>query len=367
MIPLSDFIKATFGRLPGGLAVAGIIFAAFLGSISGSAAACLAIIGTVMVPVFVENGYDRPFASGLAVTSAELGLLIPPSLFFIIFGALNRISIVDLFMGGVGMGLLTAFLMCVVAVMICKKRNYATMSKASWKEKQLGFIKILPLILMPVLVLGGIYGGYFSPTQAASVACLYSLLIGFFIYKELTWGKIMEATIDTVKISSMIYFLIIGADLMGRMFAYIELPQIITEYVISLELGPLGFMMMVNLVLLVMGFFFSSLPMVIIVLPLFIPSVISLGIDPVFTAFLLLQIPSSVKSRRRWVLSCGSQLRSAGRKWGLLQEKPGRFLGPGLSQCSLPQYFRISSCFWSNFSGNRIDESTNLWAGASKS
>ena len=92
----------------------------------------------------------------------------------------------------------------------------------------------------------------------------------------------MEATIDTAKISSMIYFLIIGADLMGRMFAYIELPQIITEYVISLELGPLGFMMMVNFVLLVMGFFFSSLPMVIIVLPLFIPSVISLGIDPVF-------------------------------------------------------------------------------------
>ncbi|MCP4020762.1 MAG: TRAP transporter large permease [Desulfobacteraceae bacterium] len=282
MLPLSDFVKSTFGTLPGGLAVAGIIFAAFLGSISGSAAACLAIIGTVMVPIFVENGYDRPFAAGLAVTSAELGLLIPPSLFFIIFGALNRISIVDLFMGGVGMGLLTAFFMCIVAVVISKKRKYATMPKSSWKVKRQAFIKVLPLIFMPVIVLGGIYGGFFSPTQAASVATLYSLLIGLFVYGELDFEGIKEATIDTAKISSMIYFLIIGSDLMGRMFAYIELPQMITEYVAAMELGPLGFLFMVNAVLLVMGFFFSSLPMVIIVLPLFIPSVISLGIDPVF-------------------------------------------------------------------------------------
>lgn len=282
MVPLSDFVKATFGTLPGGLAVAGIIFAAFLGSISGSAAACLAIIGTVMVPIFVEAGYDRPFAAGLAVTSAELGLLIPPSLFFIIFGALNRISIVDLFMGGVGMGILTAFFMCLVAVFICRKRKYATMPKASWQVKRQTFVKVLPLIFMPVIVLGGIYGGLFSPTQAASVATLYSLLIGLYVYKELDLKGIMDAAIDTAKISSMIYFLIIGSDLMGRMFAYIELPQMITEYVAEMELGPLGFLLMVNAVLLVMGFFFSSLPMVIIVLPLFIPSVISLGIDPVF-------------------------------------------------------------------------------------
>lgn len=282
MVPLRDFVKATFSTLPGGLAVAGIIFAAFLGSISGSAAACLAIMGTVLVPIFVETGYDRPFAAGLAVTSAELGLLIPPSLFFIIFGALNRISIVDLFMGGIGMGLLTTLFMCIVAVIICKKRNYATMPKASWKVRRQAFIKVLPLFFMPIIVLGGIYKGIFSPTQAASVATLYSLLIGLFVYGELNFAGIMAAAVDTVKISSMIYFLIIGSDLMGRMFAYIELPQMITESVAAMDLGPLGFLLMVNGVLLVMGFFFSSLPMVIIVLPLFIPSVLSLGIDPVF-------------------------------------------------------------------------------------
>ena len=282
MIPLKDFVQAAFGHLPGGLAVASIIFAAFLGSISGSSAACLAIIGTVLVPIFVDTGYDRPFASGLAVTSAELGLLIPPSLFFIIFGALNRISIADLFLGGIGIGLLTAFLMCLVAISISKRRQYTTVPRSSWETRWKNFIRVLPLGAMPLVVLGGIYGGFFSPTQAASVATLYAVLIGLFVYRELNWNKVVEAAVDTVKISSMIYFLIIGSDLMGRMFAYLMIPQQITEWVISMELGPLGFLMLVNSVLLIMGFFFSSIPMVIIVLPLFLPSVISLGIDPVF-------------------------------------------------------------------------------------
>ena len=281
MIPLRDFIQAAFGHLPGGLAVATIIFAAFLGSISGSAAACLAIIGTVLVPIFVESGYDRPFASGLAVTSAELGLLIPPSMFFIIFGALNRLSIADLFMGGVGLGLLTAFFMSLVAIFISRKRGYVSGAPASWAVRRQTFVRVLPLGLMPLLVLGGIYGGIFSPTQAASVATLYALVLGIFVYRKLTFREALEATVDTVKISSMIYFLIIGSDLMGRMFGYIMLPQMITEWVASMDLGPLGFLLMVNAVLLIMGFFFSSLPMVIIVLPLFLPSVINLGIDPI--------------------------------------------------------------------------------------
>jgi C4-dicarboxylate transporter DctM subunit len=135
---------------------------------------------------------------------------------------------------------------------------------------------------MPLIILGGIYGGIFSPTQAASVATFYSILIGVGIYRELKWKQFTEAIMATVKISSMIYLLVIGADLMGRMFAYVMLPQKISELVFAMELGPLEFLLVVEALLLVMGFFFSSIPMVIIVLPLFIPSVLSLGIDPVF-------------------------------------------------------------------------------------
>ena len=282
MEQLRDFMQAMVGHWPGGLSVAAIIFAAFLGSISGSAAACLAILGIVIVPLLVDAGYDRAFAAGLSVTSAELGLLIPPSLFFIIFGAMNRVSIADLFLAGVGPGLLCALLMSLYAVFISKKRKYPVVKKSNLTTKLQTAFRALPVLLMPVVVLGGIYSGTFSPTQAASVSVVYAMLIGFLIYRQLNWKGVLESAVSTVKLSSMIYFLIIGADIVGKVFAYIELPQTIAELVVELDLSPLGFLFVVEALLLVMGFFFSSLPMLVIVLPVFLPSVYELGIDPVF-------------------------------------------------------------------------------------
>jgi C4-dicarboxylate transporter DctM subunit len=282
MIPLRNFMNAMVGHWPGGMAGATIIFAAFLGSISGSAAACLAIIGTVIVPILVKSGYDRPFASGMTVCAAELGMLIPPSLFFIIFGAFNRVSIADLFMAGVGPGFLSALLMGIVAVIISKRRKYKTRQRASWLERRQTLFRVIPLLLMPFVVLGGIYTGIFSPTQAASVSVYYAIVIGIFFYKKLTWNGFMESLVDTVKLSSMIYLMFIGGDLFGKVLGYIGLPQMISEWIVNMELGPMGFLLVVEILLLVMGFFFSSIPMVIIVLPLFMPTVMELGIDPVF-------------------------------------------------------------------------------------
>ncbi|MEW5723705.1 MAG: TRAP transporter large permease [Thermodesulfobacteriota bacterium] len=288
MGPLRDFMNSLLGHWPGGLAVATIVFSAFLGSISGSAAACLAIIGTVLVPILVESGYDRPFASGLAACSAELGLLIPPSIFFIIFGAFNRVSIADLFMSGIAPGVLSAFFMCLAAVVISKRRRYTLRPKASWREATRTFFKVIPLIFMPPVVLGGIYAGLFSPTQSAAISVYYALGLGFFIYRRLTWRNVLESLVETARLSSMIYLMYIGGDLLGKVLGYIELPQKISEWVISFDLAPLSFLLVVEVLLLVMGFFFSSIPMVIIVLPLFMPTVQSLGIDPVLYGCLAL-------------------------------------------------------------------------------
>ena len=134
---------------------------------------------------------------------------------------------------------------------------------------------------MPLVVLGGIYSGIFSPTQSAAVAVVYTIAIGFLIYRAMTLRDIMKALIETVKIASMIYFLVISADILGRMFAYIMLPQKICDLVIEMGLGPLSFLFMVEAVLLAMGFFFSGIPMIVVALPLFLPSVYQLGIDPV--------------------------------------------------------------------------------------
>jgi len=139
---------------------------------------------------------------------------------------------------------------------------------------------------MPIVVLGGIYAGIFSPTQAAAVSVFYAIGIGIFIYRVLDLNGIMESLVETAKLSSMIYLLVIGGDIMSKMLGYLMLPQMITDWVISMELGPLEFLLVVEVLLLAMGFFFSSIPMVIVVLPLFLPSVRSLGIDPVFYGLL---------------------------------------------------------------------------------
>lgn len=290
MEPLRDFMGAVLGHLPGGLAISTIVFATFLGSISGSSAACLAIIGIIVVPILVDYGYDRPFASGIAVTSGELGLLIPPSLFFILLGALCQISIADLFLAGIGPGVLSAFLMCCVAVIIAKRRKYPVMKPAPWRIRWATFIRSLPMLFMPVVVLGSIYSGICSPTQAAAVSVLYSVIVGVLCYRKLSFENFMTSLVETVKISSMIYMLVIGGDLMGRMLAYIELPQKITLWVASISMGPTTFLLMVEALLLLMGFVFSSIPMIIIVLPLFLPSVVSLGIDPVFYGVLAIMV-----------------------------------------------------------------------------
>ncbi len=326
MEQLRDFMQAMVGHWPGGLSVAAIIFAAFLGSISGSAAACLAILGIVIVPLLVDAGYDRAFAAGLSVTSAELGLLIPPSLFFIIFGAMNRVSIADLFLAGVGPGLLCAFLMSLYAIFISKKRKYPTVKKSTFKIKQQTAFKALPVLLMPVVVLGGIYSGIFSPTQAASVSVVYAILIGFFIYGQLNWEGVLDSAVSTVKLSSMIYFMIIGADIVGKVFAYIEIPQTIAELVVEQDLSPLGFLFVVEALLLVMGFFFSSLPMLVIVLPVFLPSVYELGIDPVFYGVLAMIVTligeiTPPMGPQLWMAApiCGEKMGAIAKEtWGFL-------------------------------------------------
>lgn len=278
---LSNFLRCSFGQTPGGMAGAIIIFSAFLGAISGSASACLAIIGTIFVPMLVTSGYPRPFAAGVAVTSAGLGAVIPPSIFFIVFGSSNRIPIGELFIGGIGPGFLAAVLMVIVAVVISRRRGYSKTFSVTKKEKSESFIKSLPVVFMPVIVLGGIYSGIFSPTQAGAVAVFYCLGLALLVYRDFSFADFNAALMATVKLSSMIYFLVVGGELFGKVLGYIGLPQLISEVVIRMDLGPVTFLLAVQLLLIVMGFFFSSFPMVVIVLPLFLPSVYSLGIDPV--------------------------------------------------------------------------------------
>ena len=189
---------------------------------------------------------------------------------------------------------------------------------------------------MPVVVLGGIYSGTFSPTQAASVATAYSIFLGFCVYREMTWSNMVQSIVEAAKVACMIYFIIIGADLMGKMLGFVMLPQKIADLVINLSLSPVMFLIVVNLVLLVMGFFFSSLPMVIIVLPLFLPSVKSLGIDPVLYG--VLAVMNSLIGEitppfgpQLWIAApiCGERM-------GAIARESWSFSAPGRWPCFFP-------------------------------
>ncbi len=281
-----DFMQSWFGQVRGGMAVSAIVIGAFLGAVSGSTAASLAIMGTVILPIMVQSGYDRPFSASISVSAGELGFLIPPSLGLILFGAITRVSIADLFLAGVGAGLLTALFMAIVAAIISIKRGYPATPRVGWKFRLRAFVKAAPLLLMPLVVLGGIYGGIFSPTESAVIACFYTLLIGVAVYKNLNWKNTKEALIETLKLSSMIYFLIVCADLFSKMISFIMLPQALTDMVVNLHLTPTSFLFVLTLVLIVLGFFFSSIPMIVVILPMFMPAVRSLGIDPVLYGIL---------------------------------------------------------------------------------
>ena len=151
-----------------------------------------------------------------------------------------------------------------------------------WGKRFSSLAKASPSLVLPVIILGGIYGGVFTPTQSAAVACFATLLLGFLLYKKFTLSKIANAVVEATRVSSMVYLLVIAASIMGMMFSFIRLPQNIAQWVLTFHLTPLTFLLVVELVLLIMGFVFSSLPMVIVVLPLFLPAAYKLGIDPIF-------------------------------------------------------------------------------------
>jgi len=280
MGPLCNFIASLVGHIRGGIAVVTVLVATIFGALSGSSSATLAVIGTLLVPLMVDYGYGRNFAGGLAVSAGELGLIIPPSLFFIILGAITQTSIARLFAGGIIPGLIAAGFMAVFAVIICSRRKYPLVERANWKTRYSAFIKAIPALLMPVIVLGGIYGGVFSPTEAGIVASFYSLFIGTVVYRKLKWPQIKSSLTDSVKLVSMIYFLFICGDVLGKVLALAEVPQAITQVVVSFHLTPIVFLLVTEVALLIMGCFISSPPMVIVVLPLFYPTVYALGIDP---------------------------------------------------------------------------------------
>lgn len=277
---LVDFANSIVGRFSGGLAFVAIIASMFFGAISGAAVACVAAIGTILIPAMVRRGYDTPYATAVQATAGTLGVMIPPSIPMIIYGVLTGVSIGALFMGGILPGFLVGGSLMLVAWLIARKKGYKGDEKASGAKIWATFKDAILALLMPVIILGGIYGGVFTPTEAAVVAVAYGFIIGFFVYRELTLPKLKDILVNTSIGTATIMFIIATSSVFSWILTAQRVPQAVAEAILSISTNPVVILTLINLLLLFIGTFMETVASIIILVPVLLPVVTQIGVDP---------------------------------------------------------------------------------------
>jgi C4-dicarboxylate transporter DctM subunit len=276
---LVKFANSLVGSVYGGLAIVTVIACTFFGAISGSGPATVAAIGGITIPYMVRQGYDKAFAAAIAAAAGCLGLFIPPSIAMITYGVSTGQSIGDLFIGGVGPGLVTAVLLAITSYVICKKRKYCgTESFSISNVIATGKDAFYPLF-MPVIILGGIYGGIFTPTEAAAVAVFYAVIVGLFFTKELKWSDFPEVLLGSAVTTSMILIINATASAFGRLLTLEQLPRVMVDFVTANDIGQVLFLLIINVAMLIIGTFMELNAAILILSPILVPIAQTLGID----------------------------------------------------------------------------------------
>ena len=288
---LVDVAKTLIGNVPGGLGMVAAVACVFFGAISGSGPATLAAIGGIMVPEMIAAGYSAGWSAALCATAGCIGIFIPPSVALINYAVIAETSIADQLLSPIIPGLLTAFFICIYAFYTGKKRNYGGGEKFSFQN----FIEALKRgiwpLLMPVLILGGIYGGFFTPTEAAAVGCGYAFFVGVFITKELTWDRLKNIMVRSTSSSATIMLIIAVASAFGKMLTIGQLPATMVNFILSHDVSKGMFLLIVMVMLLIAGTFMDQISTVLILTPMLLPIATALGINPIhFGALMVVNI-----------------------------------------------------------------------------
>jgi len=278
---LIEFAKVMFGMLPGGLAFVNIISCTLFGAISGSAVAATSAIGGFMVPVMEKEGYDRAFSGAVTVTASTTGLLIPPSNILIVYSlASGGVSIAALFIAGYLPGILLMLGLMMVCGLYAKAKGYPVGERVSLRDAVKKTLDAIPSLLLIVIVIGGIIGGYVTATEASVIAVLYSLLLAVVFYKEVSIKQIPEVLVKSVETTAIVMLLIGTSSAMSWILSYENIPQSISDGLIALSDNPITILMIINVILLVVGIFMDMTPAVLIFTPIFLPVVTELGMSP---------------------------------------------------------------------------------------
>ena len=277
---LVNFADSLVGHFTGGLAIVTVITCLFFGAISGSGPATVAAIGTIMVPTMIEKGYDKRFAMALVAASGCLGVIIPPSIPMVMYGVATGASISKMFMGGFLPGILCALMLIIVAVRICEKQGYkGNGEKFSMKKVGKEFLDAIWALLVPVIILGGIYGGYFTPTEAAVVAVIYGLIVGLFIYRELNLRIIYDKLADSAKTTGSILIIVGTGTILGRVLTLEQVPQDVTNAIMGLTDSKYVFLMIVTILFLIVGCLMETNSAILILGPILYPIAEAFGVD----------------------------------------------------------------------------------------
>ncbi len=289
---LFDAVQAWVGHLPGGLAVATILSCALFAAISGSSVATAATIGTVAIPEMLERGYERRFVLGLLAAGGTLGILIPPSIPMIIYGVVTEESIISLFLAGIGPGILLAGLFIFYAMAYAALGGgYVPTPRTGWGQRWRATLRALPALLLAVVVVGGLYGGIFTPTEASAVGFAGSLLLTGPLLRRLDWPTLATAVRDSMATTVTIFLILAGAKLFGKAITLYRLPQDLSALIIQSFDTPAAFIAITAAVLLLMGCFLEALSMLLLMMPVLYPALLPLGVDPIwFGVFFVIMI-----------------------------------------------------------------------------
>lgn len=282
-----DFSMALVGALAGGLALVVAVAGMFFAALSGSSAATTAAIGASMIDEMERRGYPRSFAAAVVASGGTVGIVIPPSITMVVYGSIANTSIADLFMAGFVPGILMGVSMCVVSWVISKRNGYKGEGQFSLRRMARSFRECFWALMMPVIILGGIYSGMFTPTEAAAVAAVYGAFVGFFIYRELTLKDLPRTLLSAAYNTTMIMFVVGAANLFGWILTNAQVPHMLAASFATLTDSPLVFLMLVNVLLLFIGTLINASAAVVILTPILLPVAIGLGIDPMFFGVLM--------------------------------------------------------------------------------
>lgn len=282
-----DFATSLVGHLHGGLALAGVMACAMFALVCGSSVATVVAIGSIVLPAMVERGYPMHFGAGVITVAGSLGILMLPSIPKVIYAISTGTSMGALFVAGLLPGILLTFMLGFVTWYLAKKNNYPRMPKATWGQRWRAFRESLWGLMLVVIIIGGIYSGIFTATEAAAMSAVYAFFIALFVYKAIRLRDVKKVLLNSANMSAMLLYIITNAVLFSFILANEQIPQALADWILGKDMGVIQFLLMVNVLLLVAGNFMEPSSIILIMAPIIYPAAMVLGINPVHLGILI--------------------------------------------------------------------------------